>query len=98
MQRSSLSVRATFSVALTFAACALAAPVPVRAGSPNDNFANAITIKGLPVQFRSLEGSLPDDTTEPGEPDHAGAGAGKSRWWRWVAPESAHVAVQTCSS
>jgi hypothetical protein len=41
---------------------------------------------------------LSDDTSEPGEPNHAGAAAGKSRWWRWVAPESAHVAVQTCFS
>jgi HYR domain-containing protein len=36
-----------------------------------------------------------DATKEPGEPDHAGNPGGKSVWWRWVAPRSGPVLLQT---
>jgi|GEM_PF-6482602 len=35
---------------------------------------------------------------EPGEPDHAGNAGGKSLWWRWRAPRSGPVLLQTAGS
>jgi len=39
-----------------------------------------------------------DATREPGEPDHAGNPGGKSLWWRWTAPRSGPVLLQTAGT
>ncbi len=83
-------------VALVMCVAALLAAPSASAASPNDDFADAVLLRGFPV-----ESFIPDvrgDTSEPGEPNHAGAATGRSRWWRWVAPVNAHVAVDDCSS
>ncbi|MBS0632828.1 MAG: pre-peptidase C-terminal domain-containing protein [Verrucomicrobia bacterium] len=61
----------------------------------NDAFANAITLTGAKV---STKGSNTGATKESGEPNHAGVVGGKSVWWRWTAPASGPVSVNTVGS
>ena len=68
----------------------LGAPVP------NDDFADATVISGASGQ---TTGSNVDATKEePDEPDHAGNPGGKSVWWRWTAPASGCVTIDTFGS
>jgi len=66
------------------------------AGAANDDFGDAIALRG-PAGVTT--GSNQGATAEPGEPRHAGAGGGKSVWWRWRArrpaatPSSPHLAL-----
>jgi hypothetical protein len=46
--------------------------------------------RNIRVRVPNLEASK-----EPGEPDHAGNAGGKSLWWRWLAPRSGPVLLQT---
>jgi hypothetical protein len=43
-------------------------------------------------------GSNQGATAEPGEPRHAGAGGGRSVWWRWRAPASGDTIIATLGS
>ena len=75
---------------LVFALVALTASSAVaRAAPPNDDFADAASLAGLPV---TANASNVGATSEPGEP-WAGNG---TLWWRWTAPVSGPIAVQTC--
>jgi hypothetical protein len=60
----------------------------------NDDFENAAAITGkLPI---TLQATTVDATDENGEPSH-GPG-GRAVWYRWTAPSSRPVAVETCGS
>jgi hypothetical protein len=69
------------------------------AAPPNDDFAEAARLSGLPV---AVEGSNEGATSEEGEPRHSwreqGEAAPQSVWWRWRAPSSGPVGVGTCSA
>lgn len=60
-------------------------PSPFTLLSPpvNDNFVNALSITN---NSGRVSGNNVAATKEPGEPDHAGNGGGKSIWYRWTAP------------
>ena len=65
----------------------------VAAGS--DSFSLASGIGGGSGQ---ATGSNAAASKEPGEPDHAGRSGGASLWWRWTAPASATVTIDTAGS
>jgi len=67
------------------------------AGSPNnDDFAKAIPVgANLPIWWT---GSNRFAGKELGEPDHAGDPGGHSLWFKWTAPRSGTVSVDTCDS
>jgi hypothetical protein len=61
----------------------------------NDNFAQAIALTGRSV---SVTGSNENATAEASEPDHTGLPAKASVWWKWTAPDSGSVTVETAGS
>lgn len=58
----------------------------------NDNLANAIQLSGIRTSF---SGTNAEATKEPGEPNHALNGGGKSVWFKWTAPMSRDMKVTT---
>jgi hypothetical protein len=65
-------------------------------GTPaNDEFAAAEPISGSRGVVR---GDNRTATREPGEPDHAGDAGGRSVWYRWTAPQSEMVTIDTVGS
>ncbi len=66
---------------------------------PNDNFADAQPINSAPA---SVAGRNAGATREPGEPDHlppfGGIRGERSVWYRWTAPASGRVFVDTCTT
>src|SRR5919198_1029881 len=75
---------------------ALASLVPAASAAPaNDNFASAEALAG---DSGTVAGTNVDATTELGEPFHAGAIGGASVWFRWTAPFSGKVLIDTCRS
>ena len=70
--------------------------ISARLGPANDAFA-AATNTGS-GQTLSLSGTTFDAGLDEGEPDHAAAGGTTSVWYRWTAPRSATLNVDTCSS
>lgn len=66
------------------------------AGPPNDAFASAVGLSGASV---NTSGSNLNATLEFLEPPHNGRNAhGSSVWWRWTAPASGPVVVDTVGS
>ncbi len=67
------------------------------AGAPpaNDNFASAVTLTGTSA---SVPGTNLNATKETGEPNHGGNAGGKSVWWKWTAPSSGNVIIDTNGS
>ena len=61
----------------------------------NDNFANAALISGANAQ---IDATNVYATKETGEPDHGWDSGGHSVWWKWVAPSSGMVEVNTMGS
>lgn len=61
----------------------------------NDDFAERAALSGRDVRVRA---SNTGATAQPGEPDHAGLGNGRSIWWTWTATESTRVSFDTASS
>src|SRR4028119_1385766 len=61
--------------------------------SANDNFANRISLGGLPV---STTGSNIGDTGEVDEPGQSGPI--NSAWWSWTAPSTGTVTFDTQGS
>jgi hypothetical protein len=61
----------------------------------NDQFANARTISG---GNGSTTASTAGATKEPGEPNHGGNSGGHSIWFRWTAPASGTVTIDTNGS
>ncbi len=66
------------------------------AGPPNDHFANAIALSG---NTATINGNNANATLEFLEPPHNGRNAaGASVWWRWTAPASGPVVIDTVGS
>ncbi|HET6998890.1 MAG TPA: hypothetical protein VFI03_09890 [Solirubrobacterales bacterium] len=62
----------------------------------NDDFGKAQSFgAGFPVQWFS---SNRFTSKQSGEPDHAGDAGGTSVWFKWTAPRSGEVSVDTCDS
>lgn len=61
----------------------------------NDNFAPALTLTGSST---SASGVNANATKETGEPNHGGDAGGKSVWWKWTAPSSGNVVIDTNGS
>ena len=94
------SLSAAFGLAALLWLClGNTAPAAAKSAPANDDFANAATLSGLPV---NATGTNVDATTEPGEPTHTDLGygtpAGHSVWWSWTAPSDGVVTVDTCGS
>jgi uncharacterized repeat protein (TIGR01451 family) len=71
-------------------------PIPVQPSTVgSDDFANANELVGPSI-------TVIDDnsiaTKEFGEPDHASGTGGKSLWWKWTAPGSGTVTIDTLGS
>ncbi|HQT25762.1 MAG TPA: S8 family serine peptidase, partial [Burkholderiales bacterium] len=62
----------------------------------NDMFANRAALSGSSGTDAADNNILA--TKEAGEPDHAGNAGGKSVWWKWVAPASGQVSLDTHGS
>jgi Right handed beta helix region/PASTA domain len=62
---------------------------------PNDNFAAAQLLSG---DHGSLDGTTVGATKEPSEPNHAGNPGGASVWYRWTAPATGTLTLDTCNS
>lgn len=63
---------------------------------PNDDFANASDLGNSLT--RVLSGTNRDATVEAREPDHAGGRTIASVWYRWTAPASRTIRIDTCGS
>ena len=84
VRRGGLSCLVACVPVLLLAQSAFAAP-------PNDTFADAVELSGLPAE---ATGSTVDATREPGEPDHSGQGeGGQSIWFKWTAPADRGVTI-----
>src|SRR5437879_10634727 len=70
-------------------------PHPGRAQPSNDAFANAQPLSG---SAGSVTGSNAGASKESGEPNHAGDPGGHSVWYRWTAPSSGSVTIDTLGS
>jgi hypothetical protein len=65
--------------------------------APNDDFGKALSLGGgLPARFFFYSNRFA--TKQGGEPDHAGNAGGASIWFKWTAPVSTEVSVDTCGS
>jgi hypothetical protein len=62
----------------------------------NDDFANALDLGNRLTA--SASGTNRDATVESREPIHDGSFTNASVWYRWIAPASAKVQVETCGS
>lgn len=62
----------------------------------NDMFANRTALSGNSGTDATENNVLA--TKEAGEPNHAGNPGGKSVWWKWVAPASGQVSLDTHGS
>ncbi|MBF0117705.1 MAG: right-handed parallel beta-helix repeat-containing protein [Desulfobacterales bacterium] len=62
-----------------------------------DFFNNASIINSNTNSIR-ITGSNLDTTKETGEPNHAGNAGGKSVWWKWLAPFTTKVSLDTHGS
>ena len=65
------------------------------AGPANDLFANAQVVTG---PTGTATGSNVGATKETGEPNHAGNAGGASIWYRWTAPSTGSVTIDTIGS
>lgn len=72
-----------------------ALPAKLQAAPGNDLFAQAQLLSGSSA---SLAGGNVEATAETGEPSHAGSTARRSIWFRWTAPASASVTIDTIGS
>jgi hypothetical protein len=89
-----VKARSYFGVFTGLVAMALMLTLPsvANAAPANDNFADAETISGGSA---SIYGTNIGATTEIGEPSPAGSS--RSVWYRWTAPVSGRVAMDTCT-
>ena len=67
----------------------------LQAAGGNDNFSNRILLTGA---TNSATGVNTNASKEVGEPNHHGNIGGKSIWWKWVAPATALVTINTRGS
>jgi len=61
----------------------------------NNNFSSATTISG---SQGTTNGTNIRSTKEVGEPNHAGNNGGASVWYKWTAPSSGSVTIDTVGS
>ncbi|MBM3832140.1 MAG: hypothetical protein FJ403_02460 [Verrucomicrobia bacterium] len=61
----------------------------------NDNFAQSAALTGRSV---TINGSNENATAEASEPAHTGLRAQSSVWWKWTAPDTGGVTVDTAGS
>lgn len=61
----------------------------------NDDFASAKVLSG---NTGSVTGTNIDATTEDNEPIHGGQATGHSVWWKWTAPSTGKLTVDTVGS
>ena len=90
--------RPSLGAAMAIAAVLVLCPASAHAAAPaNDNFADAIVLSNasLPV---SDSASNVEATRETGEPEHANMNGGGSLWWRWTAPKTGTITIDTCGS
>jgi hypothetical protein len=73
----------------------LVLPSPPALTPANDDFADA---EGLDGQAGSTSGANVNATAEPDEPAHAGSPAAHSVWYRWTAPATGSLDVDTVGS
>lgn len=74
----------------------VAVTLPSDCQSPsNDNLASAQTLAGV---YASVRGHNACTTKENSEPNHAGDPGGRSVWYRWTAPSSGPVTINTVGS
>jgi hypothetical protein len=65
--------------------------------APNDDFEKSQSLGGgLPTSWQFASNRFA--TEQSGEPEHAGAAGGSSVWFKWTAPRSGTVGVDTCGS
>ncbi len=64
----------------------------------NDNFASATVINLGSASSVAVTGYNTNATKESGEPNHASNAGGSSVWWRWTAPSSGRVTLDTRGS
>lgn len=62
---------------------------------PNDNFADATQVIGFGGIYHSNNRGF---TKETGEPSHAGGVGKRSAWWKWTAPLTGQVQINTLGS
>ena len=63
----------------------------------HDDFSQALTLGGrLPVTWGMVSNRFA--TKQVGEPEHAGDAGGSSVWFKWTAPHSGMVSVDTCEA
>ncbi|HEX6666245.1 MAG TPA: hypothetical protein VF081_06585 [Solirubrobacterales bacterium] len=62
----------------------------------NDVFANPGSLGGQMKAFSVVSSRFA--SKQPGEPDHAGDSGGRSLWFKWTAPVTGPVSVDTCGS
>lgn len=62
---------------------------------PNDNFSNAAAISGNSGGVSAISEAASKET---GEPDHTGNPGGRSLWYRWTAPVTCGVTIDTAGS
>jgi hypothetical protein len=74
---------------------AAAAPRVTAAAPPNDSFANASVLQGPSA---TVTVANDEATKEAGEPNHAGDAGGHSLWWRFTAPATGGVSIDTCGT
>jgi hypothetical protein len=93
------SITAAYAGSSTFAtstSSALSETINPASNAPaNDNFANATVLSGSSV---TITGTNANATKEAGEPNHGGNTGGKSVWYRWTAPSSGTVTIDTHGS
>src|SRR5438876_3867721 len=80
---------------LILAPSLLLVPEPGNAQPVNDAFANGQSLSG---STGSVTGNNVGATKETGEPNHAGDSGGHSVWYRWTAPASTPVTIDTIGS
>jgi hypothetical protein len=83
------------AAALAVAGFAVLVPAAYSAPPPNDAFAAATEIAGT---AGSIGGANTEATKEPGEPNHGDNAGGHSVWYRWIAPLSGSVLMDTCTA
>jgi hypothetical protein len=87
----------TCALLLSILAAIAATPAAAATGPPpNDDFAAAVDLGN--GQTASASGSSLWATAQPGEPRHPHGVARASVWYRWTAPRSGVVKVNTCAS
>ena len=69
--------------------------IPDLVGPANDDFDSAVSLSGFSA---TASGTNLNATSETGEPSNCGDSDGHSVWWKWTAPASGSVQIDTIGS